>query len=150
MANLIVGMDKLEAKLKKMEKAAPIVLLGVLQSCAETVRTNAIKSIQAKKGSVLATRYRKGGNKRLVTVSPEGSAPNTDTGNLVRNIQVERKDGSVVVGSFERASYGKHLEFGTYKMGARPWLMPALKESMPIINQKLAKVGLTLRTDSDV
>ena len=29
--------------------------------------------------------------------------------------------------------YGPHLEFGTSKMSARPWLLPALKESRDMI-----------------
>ncbi len=150
MSEIVLGMKSLEGKLNRIVNVADRTLILTLESCAETIRTNAVKSIQTKKGSKTATRYRKGGNPRVVIVSPEGSPPNTDTGNLVRNIQ-RRTDGKTVeVGSFEKAPYGKHLEFGTYKMGARPWLRPALKEGVPIINAKLSRIGLTLKKEADV
>ena len=62
------------------------------------------------------------------TASAEGDAPNTDTGNLVSKIAVENpRRGTSFVGT--SVEYGKHLEFGTKKMAARPWLRPAMEKN---------------------
>lgn len=66
--------------------------------------------------------------------SAAGQPPATDTGNLVRNIKVKSERGSVKVGILDqKAIYGAYLEFGTSKMGARPWLKPATDKSSEYI-----------------
>lgn len=66
-----------------------------------------------------------GYTKRSFTVSPSepGEAPGVDTGTLKNSIHVEN------TGRFKRAiaagtDYAPHLEFGTSKMAARPFMMP--------------------------
>lgn len=63
--------------------------------------------------------------KRSFTVSPSapGEAPGVDTGALRASIHVEN------IGKFRQAivvgvDYGIHLEFGTSKMAARPFMNP--------------------------
>lgn len=55
--------------------------------------------------------------------STPGEPPKTDTGALVNSITVEN------IGSFERSinvgvDYGPHLEYGTRRMAARPFMGP--------------------------
>ncbi len=140
------NLDKLEAKLKKLRPLMMDKVFAALESSANTIRTNAIKSIQAAPSGKPYVRY-KNGNKRTGIASAVGDPPHTDTGNLVNNIQVQRRKDSVVVGSMEAAPYGKWLEYGTSKMGARPWLKPALDVSQPIIIQKLKRAQLKVIED---
>jgi HK97 gp10 family phage protein len=57
-----------------------------------------------------------------------GNAPHTQTGTLVNSIYVNTKQSAgrvteVIVGT--DLKYGQFLEFGTVRMHARPWLVPA-------------------------
>jgi HK97 gp10 family phage protein len=135
------GLDKLNGKINKLRKLMDSQMFAALESAANTIRTNAIKSIQAAPNGADYVRY-KNGNKRTGKASAVGSPPHTDTGNLVNNIQVQRRQDVVVVGSMEAAPYGKWLEYGTSNMGARPWLKPALDKSEKVINAKLKRVGI--------
>ena len=69
-------------------------------------------------------------------VSKEGTAPNTDTGNLVGSIKTEHKKLSMtaVVGS--RVEYGAYLEL----LLNRPWLEPALEDNISTYQATLKKV----------
>lgn len=92
---------------------------------AQQVRTAAIKSIQKVSGGEVVTRIGQAGKPYQHTASKPGNAPNTDTGALVKSIQVQplRPDRTMYVGT--SLEYGKYLEFGTLTMEARPWLLPA-------------------------
>jgi HK97 gp10 family phage protein len=122
----IKGHKELIANLKKLDKNMGAAIKNGLRLSAEDARTKAIRSIQAQSVGKVVTRISQGGNQYEHTVSRPGDAPNTDSGNLVKNIAVEVKSPtSVEVGIGEAASYGAHLEFGTERMESRPWLLPA-------------------------
>lgn len=76
-------------------------------------------------GSTKAVRYQP---KRNVKVSPPGTSPNNDTGELRRSIQWDLLDSDkVVIGS--DIWKGMWLEMGTKKMKPRPFIYPnAVKE----------------------
>lgn len=57
--------------------------------------------------------------------SPVGGPPGVDTGALRASIRVEMTDALTAVVS-DGVNYGIHLEFGTSRMGARPFMVPAL------------------------
>ena len=135
------NLDRLNSKLKKLRPLMLEKVFFALESSAMTIRNNAIKSIQAAPHGEPYVRY-KNGSRRTGVASAEDNPPHTDTGNLVNSIQVQRRQDSVVVGSMDSAPYGKYLEYGTSKMGARPWLQPALDASQPIIKEKLKRAGL--------
>ncbi len=138
------NMDKLQAKLNKFKSNIEPGMLDAMESAAQTVRTAAVKSIAAQPGGAAYTRYNP---KRSGIASAPGSAPHTDTGNLVNNIQVQRYDRSVDVGILgDKALYGKYLEFGTSKMKARPWLRPAFENSKATIKAKLQGFGKDITT----
>lgn len=94
---------------------------------AQDVRTNAIKSIQSVSNGRDVTRYTVAGNQYQHIASAPGDAPNTDTGALVNSIQVADQGRNKIVGS--DLIYGRHLEFGTRKMRARPFMVPAAEKS---------------------
>lgn len=61
--------------------------------------------------------------------SPAGEAPGVDTGNLKNSVVAVPRGGlswAVVVG----AEYGIDLEYGTSKMAARPFVLPAVKRML--------------------
>jgi HK97 gp10 family phage protein len=96
------------------------------------VRNTAVKSIQEHGSS--------GKTYGSHTASASGNPPNTDTGYLASNIFViidSDKFGSSVE---SRADYSGHLEFGTSKMAARPFMQPALEENRRKIIQMYAKL----------
>jgi phage gpG-like protein len=57
--------------------------------------------------------------------SPAGGPPGVDTGALRASIHVEMTDALTALVS-DGVAYGVHLEFGTSRMAARPFMMPAL------------------------
>jgi phage gpG-like protein len=57
--------------------------------------------------------------------SPVGGPPGVDTGALRASIHVEMTDALTALVS-DGVEYGAHLEFGTTRMGARPFMMPGL------------------------
>lgn len=66
----------------------------------------------------------KGGGKNRTPSAP-GSPPHVQTGALRSSIRTEWDgDRRVVVGP--SVAYGRHLEFGTRRMAARPFMRPAL------------------------
>tara|TARA_Y100000385_G_scaffold9180_1_gene9575 strand:- start:6 stop:416 length:411 start_codon:yes stop_codon:yes gene_type:complete len=74
------------------------------------------------------------------TASVAGNPPNSDTGFLANNIFMVL-DADKLGGSVEsRADYSGFLEFGTSKMGARPYLQPALEENKPKIKRMFARL----------
>lgn len=65
---------------------------------------------------------------RMHQASAPGEAPAVDTGNLMTSVQsqMEGKSAAIV---WVGAEYGKDLEFGTTRIGARPFLRPALEKA---------------------
>jgi HK97 gp10 family phage protein len=61
------------------------------------------------------------------TASAAGQPPNTDTGFLVSNIVLDKDNDGMGADVESRADYSIHLEFGTRKMQARPFMQPALE-----------------------
>ena len=97
-------------------------------SAAKLVEGDAIKSIQSASPGQTVVRHQAGsGEPYTHTAAEEGSAPNTDTGTLVKSIRTEIKPNGIFVGS--TLKYAGWLEFGTRQMGARPWLNPALEKN---------------------
>ena len=126
-------MTAIRAKVIKKSKNRPI-FPDYLQQAEQIVarggnlvRNTAVQSIQSHQSSgVVYTKYNP---TRTHTASIEGNPPNSDTGFLASNIHLVI-DGDKLGASVEsRAEYSVHLEFGTSKMGARPFLQPALEEN---------------------
>ena len=68
--------------------------------------------------------------------SADGEFPATDTGFLISNINAILESNTS--GRVEsNADYSSSLEFGTSKMGARPFLQPSLEQARPKIRKKL-------------
>ena len=77
--------------------------------------------------------------------SKEGEYPMTDTGFLVNNININRDNDGLGGSVASNADYSEALEFGTSKMGARPFMQPSLDENKPKIRRLFRTVrrGIT-------
>lgn len=75
--------------------------------------------------------------KHLYQASRPGEPPRKRTGTLQKSIAHEvHADGSSVVARIgTNVAYGRHLEFGTRRMSARPYLRPSLSEYLPSFNR---------------
>ena len=122
----IEGSEKFIAAIAKIRRTAPEKLQQVLQAGAEETRNMAVRSIQASQSQGRIYQRRSVEH----TASKPGKPPNTDTGNLVSNITVQKIEKGFDVGSRQGAPYGLWLEFGTSKMLPRPWLAPAFKAAV--------------------
>lgn len=61
--------------------------------------------------------------------SKPGDPPNMDQGDLSRSLQIQTTTESIAVGSFGMP-YAFFLEYGTSKMGARPFFHPAIDKAL--------------------
>lgn len=138
----IEGSADLKKDMAKIARDAPDELDRVLIDAALRTQEESIKSILT--GSKSGRVYKRGKGV-FHRASAAGEAPASDTGNLVQNITI-RNNGRLDydVGSRKGASYGVDLEFGTVKMGARPWLRPAAQIAIDELseNVKTIKLGL--------
>lgn len=125
----IEGLDELIKSFEQIASKLERETLRASNAGAQLVRSSAIQSIQTaspSKGPVF--RYRAGGNRYKHSPAMKGNAPNTDTGSLVRSIQVEpTRNGSYV---------GSELPYAATLEETHPWLIPAVDRNMAAI-QKL-------------
>jgi len=121
----LTGDKEFKRAVKSMRDENRGELTKLLVRMAFKTQSLAVSSIQKK--SISGRTYKRGNI--IHVASAPGSPPNTDTGNLVKNITIEREnDLSYNVGSRKGAPYGLYLEFGTRNIKARPWLSPAVDE----------------------
>lgn len=77
--------------------------------------------------------------------SSPGESPHRRTGHLQRNVDAHEAElhGAWLVGAvgvnIDTVSYAGHLEFGTSKMSARPYLRPSLHNNAEAIRQVIVR-----------
>ena len=121
-----------KSKYKQVEGAYRTAIERIVASSVQDTMNTAKTSIQQHQ-----SKGRTYGNH---TASVAGNPPNSDTGFLASNIFMVL-DTDELGGAVEsRADYSGFLEFGTSKMGARPYLQPALDENRPKIRRKFARL----------
>ncbi len=74
------------------------------------------------------------------TASAPGQAPANWTGQLLRSIKVEKLKRISYV--FVSAKYAEFLEFGTSKMRARPFIIPAFIKTKRMIQDRLKRMAI--------
>jgi phage gpG-like protein len=121
----VEGIEQVQRNMKALSAKFGQAAFDAGNTVAQMIWSTAIKSIQDESQGEQVTRYTAAGNPYIHSTSMPGGAPNTDTGALVSSIQVEIKQDDIYVGS--RLEYAYHLEFGTSRMQARPWLIPAVE-----------------------
>jgi len=135
------------AELKR--RGSEIVEEAVFDTATHTHRT-AVQGIQKgpASGRVYA-RYlgRRGGRlkrPRRHQASAPGEYPASDTGRLASSVQMDQQTRMrIYVGT--RVKYGRHLEYGTSRMAARPWLLPSFKVAIKATKRSLRDSARQLR-----
>ena len=132
------GIEEIQAAFQKFGIEVEDLLGNAVRATTLNVQAEAITSIQQVRGlGIFVKRYQP---TRMHLASAPGQPPNTDTGRLVGSIETDflPKRGGLLSGAvFTRLEYGRHLEFGTQKMAARPWLFPALETQREDWNKRL-------------
>ena len=132
----VVRKNKTDKALKQYKtQIEQIIAIG-----GQMVRNEAVKSIQQNSGGGKV--YTRGGTTHVA--SPPNSPPNTDTGFLASNVFLKIDADKMGCSVESRADYSEHLEFGTSKMKARPFLQPALEGNKKKINKLFNRLKANL------
>lgn len=134
---MIEGVEEVQRNLADLSKKYGKAVTKVMTKGGTAVRADAIKSIQQVTAGNTVLRYTAQGNPYSHIAAGAGEAPNTDTGTLVKSIQIEIKPDAVYV--VAGAEYASSLEFGNSTMQARPFLIPALENNRRAIEQAFAR-----------
>lgn len=120
----IEGLDEMARAIQNAKKEVREAVQKEVQRSTYRVQTAAVRRIQ--RGPATGETYEKYNPRRTHTASSPGQSPQSDTGRLAASVENRVDDLTGIV--FTRVEYGKHLEFGTANMAARPWLLPSLEE----------------------
>lgn len=135
----VSGMRNFQDQIRKLGASFDDAVDQGVFVTAQEVRTYAIKSIQEQSAGQQVRRTRQGGGSYTHVAAAVGQAPNTDTGKLVSSIATDKSAESTYrIGS--NLPYATWLEFGTKKMGARPWLHPAIRAKESRLMENIEKV----------
>ncbi len=102
------------------------------------VKGTAQESITA--GGKSGIEYQKYNPRRSHRASASGEFPASDTGFLANNIVTKLSSDGLSGEVTSRADYSQFLEFGTSKMGARPFMQPSLEENRPKIRARVRRL----------
>ena len=115
---------------KKMQQ---VIAYGI-----NATRNTAVDNIL--RGAKSGETYIKYNPRRTHQASASGQFPASDTGflanNIITNMQGNGLEGEVI----SQAEYSQYLEYGTSKMGARPFMQPSLEQNRPKIRARLRKL----------
>lgn len=134
----IEGLDRIGNATQQVRDNVAAEIRKALYASAQKVEAEAKKSIVS--GEKTGRTYKRGGV--LHKASAPGEAPASDTGRLVNSITsgvAPSGSESFVVAGRGVVKYARMLEFGTFKMAARPFLFPALEKSKAWITERLNK-----------
>ena len=109
-----------------------------VQSSARYIDTKTGKRV---KKSEIEKRMRKTGSFR----SKPGEVPWVQSNRLRGSITTEMHPTIPLGRVGTNVVYGKYLEFGTRRMAPRPFMRPALKKAIPIIQARLAKSSSSMK-----
>lgn len=136
MTVIVTGIPQLEAKLKKMKGYTKLNMEKfVFQTVKETesIAKKEISQGEPRTGVV----YKRGG--KTAQRSSPGQYPKSDRGALVASINSNVSNNGLYGKAGTNLKYGLYLEFGTVRMGARPWLSPSFRKAIKRQNELLIK-----------
>lgn len=117
-----------KSKIPQINKEYETKVNIVMGRALNLVRNDVVGGISAGgRGRV----YEKYNPRRTHRASAVGDYPATDTGFLISNVvtRFARSRDSVLAFVESKAAYSSFLEFGTSKMGARPFMFPSLEKN---------------------
>ncbi len=124
--------NKFPAIVRKMPGAAMEIIAETLEEIDKTVQT----------GLAAGGTGRVYGNHRA---SSPGAMPATDLGNLAGSLQVEIEKSKYQGHYFTGTEYAPHLEYGTSKMAARPFMTPSAEQARPPFIRKMKDLESRLK-----
>lgn len=120
----IEGMGALTKQLTNLRGGSDDVMANVINKMMFGTQARAVRAIQS--GPATGRIYKRGN--RTHQASAPGEFPMSDTGQLASSVQVEPATRGRLLGAVGTAvMHGRHLEFGTERMVARPWLLPSFE-----------------------
>ena len=126
----VTDFKKVTELMKNLEDNVGKPFTDVIKGGAQEIRNEAVRSIQQDpKSGIIYQRYNPS---RRHQASAKGESPASDTGFLVSQIKVQKKNPDEVVVE-STAPYSAFLEFGTSQMGERPFMHPATMRAFPKI-----------------
>lgn len=132
----ILGTKSLMQKLRAMPEELRAPVRQAVQISVIKVHGDAVTALN--RGPATGRIYEKYKPRRTHKASAPGDAPMTDTGALAALTTWRMADDGLSGVVESLADYGRHLEFGTGSMLARPWLFPAFEKNRPGIIQRIA------------
>lgn len=131
-----ISVDLPEIDLTGLAEAAKREVLGAVKVGVNLIANDAKRSIA--RGSKTGRIYRRHGIEHQA--SAPGEPPATDTGMLIASIVADAVlEGDEIAGFVDaRAEYAVHLEYGTRKMAARPFLIPAVELNRARVGELIA------------
>ena len=134
----VTNLKKVLSQLENLNKQLEPEFQEIVKGGAQLIRGEAIKSIQT--GAKSGVMYQMYNPRREHRASAPGQAPASDTGNLVSKIIVKQKTRNIT-NVESNANYSAFLEYGTSKMQARPFMLPAFEKSKkPILDATFRRV----------
>ena len=134
----VSNLKKVLSQLENLDKQLEPDFQEIVKGGAQLIRGEAIKSIQT--GAKSGVMYQMYNPRREHRASAPGQAPASDTGNLVSKIIVKQKTRNIT-NVESNANYSAFLEYGTSKMEARPFMLPAFEKSKkPILDATFRRV----------
>ena len=123
---------KIQIKLNKAE------LTKIINQAENLVYDGSVYMAEEMKKSIAsgAKSGKKYGNH---TSSAPGQSPANWTGKLLKSIKIQKTKGMAFV--YITAKYAEFLEFGTSKMRARPFIMPAFIKTKKMILDRLKRIA---------
>ena len=133
----VMNQNGFDSRIRKQGSSTEANVKRVINSIANNIRNIAVTSIlQNSRSGGQTTRY---DPKRTINVSKAGDPPASDSGFLASQIVVKIDGNKLGADIISNADYSEALEYGTIKMGARPFMQPAAEESRKKYEQQLTK-----------
>ena len=133
----VMNQNEFDSRIRKQGSSTEANVKRVINSIANNIRNIAVTSIlQNSRSGGQTTRY---DPKRTINVSKAGDPPASDSGYLASQIVVKIDGNKLGADIISNADYSEALEYGTIKMGARPFMQPAAEESRKKYEQQLTK-----------
>tara|TARA_R110000744_G_scaffold97993_2_gene189289 strand:+ start:2315 stop:2758 length:444 start_codon:yes stop_codon:yes gene_type:complete len=133
----VMNQNGFDSRIRKQGSSTEANVKRVINSIANNIRNIAVSSIlQNSRSGGQTTRYNP---KRTINVSKAGDPPASDSGYLASQIVVKIDGNQLGADIISNADYSEALEYGTIKMGARPFMQPAAEESRKKYEQQLTK-----------
>jgi len=129
-------MLKVSVEVPNLAALAPMVQSKVEEALAATAYSVEADIKTAMAEPKTGELYKRG--KRMHQASAPGEAPAIDTGLLVNSIATAQ-EGPLRYSVAAAAEYAIHLEYGTHKMAARPFMRPAMERAKPVLRDLVAK-----------